>query len=181
MPKCTLMKTDPSQLAFLHHHLGLRPCQKTWKAIPPRDLLFDVRRRLLPLFRILWLFQGDLQVLVRLIGLHCQPQCSHPQQVVIADQLELLLCEVMPTKPFTAMPCSNNLRPIIPFKRSKSANAHRPAWWSSKKNINLAAPRQLLQPPIQMAIAKVRSLRQLDADDDHTVFLLCHPELRIIS
>ena len=68
MSKCTLMKTDPFQLAFLHHHLSLRPCQEAWKAIPTRDLLFGVHRWLLPLFRILWLFQGDLQVLVRLIG-----------------------------------------------------------------------------------------------------------------
>ena len=181
MSKCTLMKTDPFQMAFLHHHLSLRPCQEAWKAIPTRDLLFDVHRRLLPLFRILRLFQSDLQVLVRLIGLHCQPEGPHPEQVVIADQLELLFCEAVSAKPFTAMPCSDNLWSIITFKRPKSANTHRPAWWSSKKNINLAAPRQLFQPPIQMAISKVSPLRQLNADDDNTILLLCHPELWIIS
>ena len=118
MSKCTLMETDPSQVAFLHHHLSLRPCQEAWKAIPTRDLLFNVHRWLLPLFRILWLFQGDLQVLVRLIGLHCQPERPHPEQVVIADQLELLFREAISAKPFTAMSCPNDLWSIITFKRS---------------------------------------------------------------
>ena len=112
------MKTDPFQMAFLHHHLSLRPCQEAWKAIPTRDLLFDVHRRLLPLFRILRLFQSDLQVLVRLIGLHCQPERPHPEQVVIADQLELLFREAISAKPFTAMSCPNDLWSIITFKRS---------------------------------------------------------------
>ena len=62
--------------------------------------------------------QDDLQVLVRLIGLHCQPERPHPEQVVIADQLELLFCKAISAKPFTAMPCSDNLWSIITLKRS---------------------------------------------------------------
>ena len=141
------MKMHTLKMTFFDHHLSLWPSQEAWKAIPTWNLFLHIRRWLFPPFWILRLFQSDHQVLVCLIGLDCQPQSPHPEHIVVANQLEFFFSETLPAKSFVIMPCSNYTRPIIIFKRSKSANADRSAWRTSQENINLS-PLVLVVPTI---------------------------------
>ena len=141
------MKMYTLKMTFFDHHLSLWPSQEAWKAIPTWNLFLHIWRWFFPLFWILRLFQSDHQVLVCLLGLDCQPQSPHPEHIVVANQLEFFFSETLPAKSFVIMPCSNYTRPIIIFKRSKSAKADRSAWRTSQENINLP-PLVLLVPTI---------------------------------